>query len=90
MDSLDMIECLYKSFTETDSQSREAYRAVFLDYLKNIYKQLNGNQEEIINGLASYMQEKIDNQDRYKGKDIIVVCLMAGRLLQEVIDSNGK
>ena len=86
MDKLDMIECLYKSFAETD----EAARTVFRDYMENIYKQLDGNQEKIIDGLASYMQERIDRQDKYEGKDIIIACIMAGRILQEVIDSNCK
>ena len=85
MEKLDMIECLYMTYAEKDTASRESYRGVFLDYIGNIYKQLNGNQEKIISGLAEYLQERIEKQDKYNGSDVVIACIMAGKMLQETI-----
>ncbi len=85
MEKLDMIECLYMAFAEKDTVNRECYRRVFLDYIGNIYKELNGNQEKIISGLSEYLQERIEKQDKYSDSDIVIACIMAGKMLQETI-----
>lgn len=89
MQGLDMIECLYMTFAEKDTASRESYRSVFLDYIGNIYKELNGNQEEIISGLSKYLQERIEKQDKYNGSDVVIACIMAGKMLQETISGEN-
>lgn len=86
MDSLDILDCLYRSFAEENPVERERYRYVFSDWIENIYKKLQGNQEEIINGVSDLLQEKIEKQEKYSGKEICIICIMAGKLLQEIID----
>ncbi len=43
MDSLELIECLYMSFAEPNGSNRETYRAVFRDWIENIYNTVDGN-----------------------------------------------
>lgn len=86
MDSLDILECLYMTYAEQDAKNREAYHSVFYEWIENIYKQLKGNQEEIIKGVSDLLQSRIEKQTKYSGKDICIICMQAGRMLQEVID----
>lgn len=86
MDSLELIECLYMSFAEPNGSNRETYRAVFRDWIENIYNTVDGNQEEVINGVSETIQNKIEKQSKYSGKEVVIACIMAGRILQEIID----
>ena len=86
MDKLDMLDCLYASFAEKNAGNRESYKAVFTEYLENIYNQLHGNQEEITKGLCVVIQDKIEKQNKYSSYDKCLICIMAGRILQELIE----
>jgi len=89
MDGLGMIECLYMSWAEKEPKSREDYRAVFYAYLENIYTALQGDQELIMGILSEKLREKIEQERKYNDKDIIIACIMAGKILQEIIDEQN-